>query len=170
LAVKRTEPSDQNVSVVELLVPTVTDRPGLLKSLLQAREGLLKQLRPALKDSGLTDQQWRVMSELARVDEISASELAAAACLRASSLSRIIKDLETRQLLVRRSHRDDLRRTMVSITRQGRTTVESIVPTAAAAAADISVRFGSGRVENLHELSAALATTLGGDVPDDEAE
>jgi homoprotocatechuate degradation regulator HpaR len=138
--------------------------------LLQAREGLLRQLRPALKDIGLTDQQWRVMSELARIDEISASDLASAACLRASSLSRIIKDLEARQLLVRRSHRDDLRRTMISATRQGRTLVESVRPLAQTIARDLADRFGAERTVSVHDLSDALAITLGGNVGDDDGE
>ncbi len=156
--------------VVELIVPVSAERPGLLKALLQAREGLLKQLRPALKEIGLTDQQWRVMSELVRVSEISASELAAAACLRASSLSRIIKDLEARQFLLRRSHREDLRKTMISITRRGRAAVESVIPTAAGVADDIAERYGSERILAVHDLSSALATTLGGNLLDDEAQ
>ncbi|HUG60723.1 MAG TPA: MarR family transcriptional regulator [Methylomirabilota bacterium] len=155
---------------MDLIVPIAGDQTGLLKALLQAREGLLKQLRPALKESGLTDQQWRVMSELVRVNEISASELAAAACLRASSLSRIIKDLETRQFLLRRSHRDDLRRTMISITRRGRTVVEGVLPVAEGIADDIAARFGSERLKSVHDLSDALAVTLGGNVADDETE
>jgi homoprotocatechuate degradation regulator HpaR len=152
----------------DFIVPMVPNRPGLLKALLQAREGLLRQLRPALKGSGLTDQQWRVISELARVDEISASELAAAACLRASSLSRIIKDLETRDFLVRRSHREDLRRTMISITGRGRAVVNEVLPLANLVAVDIAGRFGNERIEAVHELSAALAVTLGGTSADDD--
>lgn len=161
---------DRNERILDLIVPVGGHRPGLLKALLQAREGLLRQLRPALKDNGLTDQQWRVLSELARVSEISASDLAAAACLRASSLSRIIKDLETRQLLVRRSNRDDLRRTMVSITRRGRAVVDAVLPVAAAVAADIGARFGVDRVADVHDHSAALAQVLGGDVADEDSD
>jgi len=169
--VKNIQPlEDRTPNVLDLIVPMAGDRAGLLKALLQAREGLLKQLRPALKDSGLTDQQWRVMSELVRVNEISASELAAAACLRASSLSRIIKDLENRQFLLRRSHRDDLRRTMISITLRGRSVVEGVLPVAAGIADDIAARFGSERIETVHDLSDALAVTLGGNIPDDAAE
>lgn len=156
--------------LVDLIVPLTPDRPGILKALLQAREGLLRQLRPALRDIGLTDQQWRVMSELVRVKEISASELAAAACLRASSLSRIIKDLESRQFLSRRSHREDLRKTMISITRRGRTAVDGLMPLAAQVADDIGERFGSDRIAAVHDLSASLATTLGGNLADEDAD
>lgn len=153
--------------IVDLIVPLAPDHPGLLKALLQAREGLLRQLRPALKAAGLTDQQWRVLSELVRVPEISASDLAAAACLRASSLSRIIKDLETRQLLSRRAHRDDLRRTMVSITRRGRQVVEGVLPLADTVATDVAARFGADRILSVHDLSAALAETFGGPAEED---
>jgi homoprotocatechuate degradation regulator HpaR len=159
---------NRSVGIVELIVPMAADRPGLLKALLQAREGLLKQMRPALKVSGLTDQQWRVLSELVRVNEISASALAAAACLRASSLSRIIKDLEQREFLLRRSHRDDLRRTMISITQRGRAVVENVLPIASSIADDIAARFGSDRVETVHDLSEALADALGGNVQDED--
>jgi homoprotocatechuate degradation regulator HpaR len=159
-----------DASLVDLILPSAGGRAGLLKALLQAREGLLRQLRPALKNVGLTDQQWRVMSELVRVEEISASDLAAAACLRASSLSRIIKDLEARQLITRRSNRDDLRRTMISATRRGRSMVESVLPVAEAVARDLADRFGADRMRAVHDLSETLAVTLGGDQADDEAE
>ncbi len=128
----------------------------------------MRQLRPTLRTHGLTEQQWRVLGDLLVSDEIAASDLAAATCLRASSLSRIIKDLENRGYLSRRSQLEDLRRTMISITPRGRSLMLQIAPTAAAIYGDIADRFGRERLESLVDLSVDLVSALGGPVSSDE--
>lgn len=134
----------------------------MTKSLLHAREAVMRQLRPSLRMHGLTEQQWRVLCDLTTVTEIAASELAAATCLRASSLSRIIKDLETRGLLSRRSQLEDLRRTLVSITPRGKTLLQQLAPVSNAVYADIGGRFGEERLGQLVGLADDLVGALGG--------
>lgn len=131
-------------------------------ALLRAREAVMRQLRPALRAHGLTEQQWRVLSQLVTAEQMAASELAAATCLRASSLSRIIKDLETRGYLSRRAHMEDLRRTLVSITSRGRGMMQAIAPTAATVYEDIGNRFGDDRLEMMIDLSVNLVASLVG--------
>lgn len=122
----------------------------------------MKQLRPALRAHGFTEQQWRVLAELVPVKEMPASGLAAATCLRASSLSRIIKDLESRDLVARRSQIEDLRRTMVSITPRGSIVMEQLLPVFAQIYADIGSSFGTGRLHTLTDLAEDLVQALGG--------
>ena len=57
---------------------------------------------------------------------------------------------------------------MVSITKRGQSVVESLVPVATVIAEDIGRRFGTERAESVHELSDALALTLGGYKAGDE--
>jgi homoprotocatechuate degradation regulator HpaR len=138
------------------------DCSGMTKSLLHAREAVMRQLRPSLRMHGLTEQQWRVLCDLTTVTEIAASELAAATCLRASSLSRIIKDLENRGLLSRRSQLEDLRRTLVSITPRGRGLLQQLAPTSAGIYADIAARFGAEKLSQLTGLADELVAAFGG--------
>ena len=122
----------------------------------------MKQLRPALRAHGFTEQQWRVLSELVPLDELAASDLAAATCLRASSLSRIIKDLESRDLISRRSQLEDLRRTMVSLTPRGMTTMQQLLPVMVQIYAEIGASYGTGRLHTLTDLATELVVALGG--------
>ena len=52
-----------------------------------------------LRDAGVTEQQWRVLRVLIDNTRIDVSALAAAALLRAPSLTRILRELEGRGLI-----------------------------------------------------------------------
>src|SRR5215475_14217400 len=86
---------------------------SLPMSLLRAREAVMRQFRPSLRHHGLTEQQWRILRALTSVDEIEVTELAHLAFLLGPSLSRILRDLETRQLIERKTAASDLRRAVV---------------------------------------------------------
>ena len=92
---------------------------SLPMSLLRAREAVMRQFRPSLRDHGLTEQQWRILRALAAIETIEVTELARVAFLLGPSLSRILRDLEARQLIERRTAKADLRRGMVSISGKG---------------------------------------------------
>ena len=74
---------------------------SLPMSLLRAREAVMRQFRPSLRNHGLTEQQWRILRALAAVDAIEVTELARVAFLLGPSLSRILRDLEARELIER---------------------------------------------------------------------
>src|SRR5271170_6082487 len=92
---------------------------SLPMSLLRAREAVMRQFRPSLRRHNLTEQQWRILRALATIDEIEVAGLARDAFLLGPSLSRILRDLEARQLIVRRTAKADLRRGVVSISSKG---------------------------------------------------
>ncbi|MGA7810058.1 MAG: MarR family transcriptional regulator, partial [Bradyrhizobium sp.] len=77
-------------------------------SLLRAREAVMRQFRPSLRRHDLTEQQWRILRALASIDEIEVTELARTAFLLAPSLSRILRDLDARRLIERRTAKTDL--------------------------------------------------------------
>src|SRR5438552_16427900 len=85
-------------------VPAVSRTPmrefsrSLPMSLLRAREAVMRQFRPSLRNHGLTEQQWRILRALTAVDAIEVTELARVAFLLGPSLSRILRDLEERHL------------------------------------------------------------------------
>src|SRR5471032_1457045 len=76
---------------------------SLPMSLLRAREAVMRQFRPSLRRHGLTEQQWRILRALVALDTIEVTELARVAFLLGPSLSRILRDLEARRLIERRS-------------------------------------------------------------------
>ncbi|MCM5557780.1 MarR family transcriptional regulator [Pleomorphomonas sp. JP5] len=97
-----------------------------MKTFLLAYESVIETLRPSMKVAGLTEPQWRVLHELRARSPMIASELAANTFVRASSLSRILRDLEARDLIARAQQFEDLRKTLVSLTDYGRKTIAPI--------------------------------------------
>src|SRR6201982_2692041 len=87
----------------ERRVPMRDFARSLPMSLLRAREAVMRQFRPSLRNHGLTEQQWRILRALTSVDEIEVTELAHVAFLLGPSLSRILRDLEARPLIERKA-------------------------------------------------------------------
>ena len=134
---------------------------SLPMSLLRAREAVMKQFRPSLRVHGLTEQQWRILRALAAVDAIEVTELACVAFLLGPSLSRILRDLESRQLIERRTRKADLRRGVVSISQKGLKLIEVVAPTSEAIYAAITQRYGTQRLAKLQDMLVALEDSLG---------
>jgi homoprotocatechuate degradation regulator HpaR len=133
---------------------------SLPMSLLRARESVMRHFRPSLRAHGLTEQQWRILRALASVDAIEVTELARVAYILGPSLSRILRDLEARRVIARRVVKTDLRRSIVSITARGLRLIEAVAPSSEAIYAEISRRFGAGKLGDLqamlHRLEASL--------------
>src|SRR6202790_3160820 len=116
---------------------------SLPMSLLRAREAVMRQFRPSLRNHGLTEQQWRILRALASIDSIEVTELARVAFLLGPSLSRILRDLEARHLIERRTDKADLRRAVVSISDKGVKLMETVAPSSEAIYAAITKRYGA---------------------------
>jgi len=136
---------------------------SLPMALLRAREAVMKKFLPALKEHELSPQQWRVIRVLVEEDGIDVSELAQRCYLLAPSLSRILQNLESRQLLRREPVPGDQRRSAISITVQGRRMFEAIAPLSEQRYQFITERFGYGKLELLYELLEELTQKLGDD-------
>ena len=133
---------------------------SLPMSLLRAREAVMRQFRPSLRQHGLTEQQWRILRALAAVETIEVTELARVAFLLGPSLSRILRDLEERRLIERKVARADLRRADVSITAKGLKLIEAVAPSSEAIYAAITKRYGARKLSELQEMLAVLETSL----------
>ena len=134
---------------------------SLPMSLLRAREAVMRQFRPSLRNHGLTEQQWRILRALTAVEAIEVTELARMAFLLGPSLSRILRDLEARQLIERRAAKVDLRRAVVSITAKGLKLIEAVAPTSEAIYAEITSRFGARKLAELQDMLGVLERSLG---------
>lgn len=135
---------------------------SLPMSLLRAREAVMQHFRPSLRHHGLTEQQWRILRALTAVKAIEVTELARVAFLLGPSLSRILRDLEARQLIERRTTKEDLRRATVSISEKGLKLIEAVAPTSEAIYAAITRRYGARKLAELQAMLGALESSLSG--------
>ncbi|MBR0774992.1 homoprotocatechuate degradation operon regulator HpaR [Bradyrhizobium diazoefficiens] len=142
---------------------------SLPMSLLRAREAVMRQFRPSLREHGLTEQQWRILRALASVEAVEVTELARTAFLLGPSLSRILRDLEARSLIGRETAKADLRRSMVSISKEGVKLMASVAPTSEAIYAEITRRFGARKLAELQEMLGELERSLSALDAGDEA-
>ena len=135
---------------------------SLPMSLLRAREAVMRQFRPSLRNHGLTEQQWRILRALAAVETIEVTELARVAFLLGPSLSRILRDLEARRLIERKTAKADLRRGVVSISERGLKLMEVVAPSSEAIYAAITKRYGARKLAELQDMLGALERSLAG--------
>ncbi len=135
---------------------------SLPMSLLRAREAVMRQFRPSLREHGLTEQQWRILRALAAIEAAEVTELARTAFLLGPSLSRILRDLEARNLIERKTAKTDQRRSMVSISKEGVKLMASVAPSSEAIYAEITQRFGARKLAELQEMLGELEQSLAG--------
>src|SRR5215471_16814483 len=95
--------SDLSAASPARRVPMREFSRSLPMSLLRAREAVMRQFRPSLRRHDLTEQQWRILRALAAIDAIEVTELARTAFLLGPSLSRILRDLDARGLIERKT-------------------------------------------------------------------
>jgi len=168
MAKKSTDPANGSAPAARQ-VPMRDFSRSLPMSLLRAREAVMRQFRPSLREHGLTEQQWRILRALAAIEATEVTELARTAFLLGPSLSRILRDLEARHLIERKTAKSDQRRSMVSISKEGVKLMASVAPSSEAIYAEITQRFGARRLAELQEMLRELEQSLAGLAAGDEA-
>ena len=121
-------------------------------SLLRAREAVMSHFRPMLDRHGVNEQQWRVIRVLAEAGELDATEVAERANILAPSLTRMIKALTERGLIVKARDEGDGRRVMLTMAPAGLALLREVAPEQARIYADLEARFGRDRVEALIDV------------------
>jgi homoprotocatechuate degradation regulator HpaR len=153
--------SDAADAVAERALPMRAFSKSLPMELLRAREAVMRRFRPELRNHGVTEQQWRILRALAHSGPLEVSALAETTCLLAPSLSRILPDMEARQLISRRQADADLRRSVISLERKGLRLIAMHAPTAERIYEEIARQFGPERLDQLFTLLRELEETLG---------
>ncbi len=146
-----------------VLKPFPHSMPAIL---MRAREAVMARVRPVLREHDVTEPQWRVLRTLSCVQEVEVTQLADMVFLLPSSLSRILRDLGERGLILRRTSDEDMRRGLVSISDRGCALIEAASPAAADVNAEIERLFGAERMTTLLTLLAELEQTLGTGAPE----
>lgn len=150
----------RSVSIAERALPMRPFSESLPMALLRARESVMRLFRPGLRRHGVTEQQWRILRALAHSGPLEVTELAQATFLLAPSLSRILPDLERRQLINRRQVDSDLRRHVVSLEAKGLRLIGTHAPYSEDMYARIARRFGAERISQLLSLLQELESSL----------
>jgi len=120
----------------------------------------MRHFRASLRRHNLTEQQWRVLRALDAVDEITLTELARQTFLHGPSLTRILKDLSARRLIIRRTHADDMRFALVSISAGGRRLIAAVSPESEAIYAEITRRIGKEELARIEQSLSRLEKEL----------
>ena len=126
-------------------------------ALLRAREALMSRFRPMLAEHDFTSQQWRVIRLLNEHSTLDAAQLAEKAFILPPSLTRILANLEARDLVTRVQCASDRRRYLFRLTSLGETSFQKIYPDRVKIYKEIEAYFGKRKIVLLLELLDDLA-------------
>lgn len=130
--------------------------------LILAKESVIAPMRPKLREYDITEPQWRVLRVINDRGAADATGLAEVSLLHAPSVTRILKELETRQLIARQPDANDRRRSMVALTPDGHKVVREISREVLRLMREHDDRFGTERLERLADELRALSAAIKG--------
>jgi len=124
-------------------------RRSLPIALLRAREAVMGHFRPMLAAHDLTEQQWRVIRILGEAGTVDASEIAERAFILAPSLTRIIRSLEERGLIIKAKDEADGRRVLLKIAPAGLEIIHQVTPESRQIYEELEAEFGKEWIDDL---------------------
>lgn len=113
-------------------------------------------IREMLAESGITEQQWRVLRVLAECGDLDTSTLAHRACLLLPSLTRIAQKMRDNDLVILSKDELDKRRQTIAITPKGQQIVEANRDEAANIVEGFKQKLGEEQYEQLLDLLSQL--------------
>ncbi len=123
--------------------------------LLRAREALMQGRRPALRDHGLSDQQWRVLRVLAEhADDggLETGRVAQQAFILGPSLTGMLARMERDGLLTRQRSAEDARRSVVRATPAGLALAGALSPAIESHYDELQAQLGPAKLTQLYQL------------------
>lgn len=161
---------DEQAPKKQVVVKLWSFSKSLPMTLLLAREAVMHRFRSSLHLFNITEQQWRVLRALNTVPQIEVTALAKATYLLAPSLSRILKDLEARGLIERRSAETDMRKSMIAISEDGIRLIDAVAPYSEEIYREITSTFGEEKLAQLQDLLKELTRVTNGLPPVDHSD
>lgn len=113
-------------------------------------------IREMLVETGITEQQWRVLRVLAEYGTLDTKTLANRACLLLPSLTRIITTLRNKGLVTQTRDEKDRRRQFIAITKDGQKIINDNTEQAAEIVADFKRLLGKQDYDRLLDLLSRL--------------
>jgi homoprotocatechuate degradation regulator HpaR len=133
---------------------------SLPMALLRAREAVMRGFRRLLREHGLNEQEWRIMRALVETDELEIGELAERVFILKPSATRTVKNLEARGIVSRSRPISDQRRSLISLTAEGRSVFEELAPDSEQEYARITQRIGRRDMDELYLLLGRVTNAL----------
>jgi len=131
-------------------------------ALIRAREGVMIPIRDMLVDTGITEQQWRVLRVLSEFGVMDTKTLADRSSLLFPSLTRIATTLRKKGLITQTRDEIDRRRQFIAITKAGQKIIDDNGARAALIVAGFKHTLGESDYEVLLDLLARLDPGAGG--------
>jgi len=125
-------------------------------ALIRAREGVMAPIRDMLAETGITEQQWRVLRVLSEYGSLDSTTLADRASLLFPSLTRIAFAMREKGLITQTRDKKDRRRQLIAITEAGQKIIDDRAAQSAQIVADFRSRLGEDNYESLLDLLALL--------------
>lgn len=125
-------------------------------ALIRAREGVMAPIRDMLSETGITEQQWRVLRVLSECGSLDTTTLADRSSLLFPSLTRIAATMRNKGLITQTRDEVDRRRQLIAITEAGQKIIDDHADQSAQIVADIRGRLGEDSYEKLLDLLALL--------------
>ena len=125
-------------------------------ALIRAREGVMAPIREMLSETGITEQQWRVLRVLSEYGPLDATTLADRSSLLFPSLTRIVSTMRNKGLITQTRDQSDRRRQFIQITDEGQKIISDRAVQTAQIVTDFKTRLGPENYETLLDLLAML--------------
>jgi homoprotocatechuate degradation regulator HpaR len=125
-------------------------------ALIRAREGVMAPIRDMLSETGITEQQWRVLRVLSEYGALDTTTLADRSSLLFPSLTRIASTMREKGLITQTRDKVDRRRQFVEITADGQKIIDDRTTQTAQIVADFRTTLGDDNYETLLDLLAIL--------------
>ncbi len=125
-------------------------------ALIRAREGVMAPIRAMLAETGITEQQWRVLRVLSEHGEMDAKTLADRASLLFPSLTRMATTLRDKGFVTQTQDANDRRRQRIAITAAGQKIIDDRTDEAAEIVSGFKAMLGPADYELLLDLLARL--------------
>ncbi|PCI04659.1 MAG: homoprotocatechuate degradation operon regulator HpaR [Hyphomicrobiales bacterium] len=119
----------------------------------------MTEFRPILARHGFTEQQWRVLRILIEMKSLDATALSERTCILAPSLTRIIRNLESRGLLQKDISEMDARKLVLKPTRQALEISKKVTPETNKVFEEIEKQFGAENNEKLLDMLQDLCNS-----------
>jgi homoprotocatechuate degradation regulator HpaR len=125
-------------------------------ALIRAREGVMSPIRDMLAETGITEQQWRVLRALAEYGQLDTKTLADRSSLLFPSLTRIAATLREKGLITQTRDNVDRRRQFIKITPAGQKIIDDRADQAARIVEGFQATLGIEDYEKLLDLLSRL--------------
>lgn len=137
----------------------------LLYLLAAASDAASKQFHTRVRDMGLRIPEWRVMACLYDQDGLMITQLAHYALMEQSRITRIVDQMESRGLVIRRNDKDDGRRVRIYLTAEGQTLSNVLVEAAKAHELQLLSGLSEADAARIKPALLALLGSLEGSTP-----